>query len=231
MGWTTYARWNSPKDRAAERAEIIRIFTAYSAAPFTATCLMASKVGSTWCLAIRLTPNPGETLPEGHYGGYVRDAEGAITFAAVALTSRPDGEWGYKSLSESMGPLKAEALMRLLALLSPLAGGSEDHAAGWRRRVAEGHARRRGCLKVRPGDRIELDHALRFGGPEPFSARVFEAFAHRAWGSRRARTLYRTLDTPTPQVVAIDLKTLAAGNARPTQTALAAAEEREPADA
>ncbi len=218
MGWTIYDRAHSPADRDAERAEIVRIFTSYSdAATFTASCPMASKVGSTWYLAIRLAPKPGEALSERHTTGYTPDASGAVTFAAVALTSRLHGEWGYKDLCESMGPYEAAAPMRLIGLLSPLVDGREDHAADWRRRVAEGHARRRGRFKVSPGNRIEVDRALAFGGPRPFSARRFEAFSHRAPGRRRARTLFRTLDTPTEQIVAIGLNTLVAANARPIE--------------
>ena len=65
MGWTTYAAYGSPKTREEERSEIVRLYTSLvESAPYTAECLMASKVGSVWYLAIRLTPKPGEAIAE-----------------------------------------------------------------------------------------------------------------------------------------------------------------------
>ena len=218
MGWTTYARRNAPKDRAAERAEIIRIFTAYSAASFTATCLMASKVGRAWYLAIRLAPNPGETLPEGHHAGYVRNVEGAITFAAVALTSRSDSAWGYKGLSESMGPFEAAAPLKLLALLSPLDPAADRYAQAWRDKVRAVHEARRARLTVRAGDVIEVDEPIAFTGG--LTARRFEAFEHRRSSRSRAQLLYRTLDTQQAHTVRLTATVLRERGAR-----LAAPEE------
>ena len=121
MGWTSYAAYCSPKIREEEHADIERLYTSLvESAPYTAECLMASKVGRVWYLAVRLTPKPGVPLAEPPMRGHVPDATGAIVYAGVVLTSRQDGEWGYKDLCESMGPYEASAPLKLLDLLSPL---------------------------------------------------------------------------------------------------------------
>ena len=125
---------------------------------------MASKVGSTWYLAIRLTPKPGQQVAELAMRGYVPDAAGAIVYAGVVLTSRRDGEWGYKAMCETMGPHEAAAPCKLLDLLSPLDPKVETFAAAWRERVAAHHAARRARPKVRPGDVIEFERTHRVHG-------------------------------------------------------------------
>ena len=216
MGWTSYSRWNSPKTREEERAEIIRLYTTLvEEAPYTAECLMASKVGSTWYVAIRLTPKPGREIAGPVMSGCVPDENGAITYAGVILTNRHDGEWGYKDLCESMGPVQAEAPLKLLPLLSPLDPASDRHAQAWRERVAAHHASRRARTRIAPGDRFETREPFTFGTHHggTFAARRFEAFREERPG-RRARTLYRTLDTSWPRVVSIPLEALHAARPR-----------------
>ena len=220
MGWTSYARYNSPKTRAEERAEIVRLYTSLvPEAPYTAECLMASKVGSAWYLAIRLVPKPGEAIAGPVLRGYLPDATGAVTYAGVILTGRHDGEWGYKDMSESMGPSQAEAPLKLLALLSPLDPQAETYAARWRERVTAHHAARRGRARIAPGDRFEVETPFDFSGG--VRAARFEAF-RSAYPGRRATTLYRTLDTPTVQIVRIPQKTLHAAKPRLLEPAVAA---------
>ena len=216
MGWTVYSRWTSPEDRAAERAEVIRLYTAITAeAPYTAECLMASRVGATWYMAVRLAPKPGRRIPERWLAEYARAADGSITYAAVVLTSRQGGEWGYKDLSEGLGPYEAKAPLKLLALLSPLIPDNDRFAADWRERVRAHHAAKRERVKIAPGDRFEVGTSFRFGGGPggDFEARRFEAFLSRRPG-RRARTLYRTLDTDAVHVVRLPLEALHAARPR-----------------
>ncbi|CTQ34820.1 DUF6927 domain-containing protein [Jannaschia rubra] len=194
MGWTTYAAYRSPKTREEERHEIVDLYTDLALdAPYAAECLMASKVGSTWYLAIRLAPKPGRQAAELPMRGYVPDAAGAIVYAGIVLTSRRDGEWGYKDMCETMGPHEAAAPLKLLDLLSPLDPEVETYAAAWRDRVAAHHAARRARPKVRPGDVIEFDEPIEFTGG--LKARRFRAYAYRRHSGTRARILYETLDT------------------------------------
>ena len=70
-------------------------------------------------------------------------------------------------------------------------------------------------MKIAPGVRFETEEPFRFGAHDggTFEARRFEAFRVERHG-RRARTLYRTLDTPAPRVVAIPLEALHAATPR-----------------
>jgi hypothetical protein len=194
MGWTTYAAYCSPKTREEERGEITDLYTDLAAdAPYAAECLMASKVGNTWYLAIRLTPKPDREMPAPLMRSYVPDVAGAIVYAGIVLTSRRDGEWGYKDMCETMGPHEAAAPCKLLDLLSPLDPEVETYAAAWRERVAAHHAARRARPSVRPDDVIEFDEPIEFTGG--LRARRFRAYAYRRHPGARARILYETLDT------------------------------------
>ena len=150
MGWTYCAASCSPTTREEERAEIERLYTdLVDSAPCTAECLMASKVGSVWYLAIRLTPKPGQGPAELPMRGYVPDAVGTVVYAGVALNARQGGEWGYKDLCEAMGPHEAAAPLKLLALLSPLDPETDRHAQAWRDKARATHEAKRKRLKVR----------------------------------------------------------------------------------
>ena len=207
MGWTTYAAYRSPKTREEERGEIVDIYTDLASdAPYTAECLMASKVGRTWYLAIRLAPKPGREMPAPLMRGYVSDAAGMIVYAGIVLTSRRDGEWGYKAMWETMGPHEAAAPLKLLDLLSPLDPEVETYAAAWRERVAAHHAARRTRPKIRPGDVIEFNEPIKFTGG--LKARRFRAHAYRRHPGARPRILYSTLDTRHAHTVRMSAKAI-----------------------
>ena len=155
---------------------------------------MTSKVGSVWYLAIRLTPKAdGHSSADPPMRGYVPDALGRIVYAGVVLTSRQDGEWGYKDLCESMGPHEAGAPLKLLSLLSPLDPEAGHYAQGWRDKVRATHEAKRSRLKVRAGDVIEFPQPVELSGG--LKSRRFEAFAYHRNTRSRAQILYRTLDT------------------------------------
>ena len=213
MGWTSYSRWNSPTTREEERAEIIRLYTTLvEQAPYTAECLMASKVGSTWYVAIRLTPKPGREIAGPVMSGCVPDENGAITYAGVILTNRHGGEWGYKDMCEAMGPIQAEAPLKLLSLLSPLDPETDRHAQAWRDTVRATHEAKRKQLRVRPGDVIEFDHPVEFSGG--LKSRRLMAFAYRRNARSRAQILYRTLDTKHAHTVRMGPKAMRDRGAR-----------------
>lgn len=213
MGWTVYDAGYSPQTREDERAEIVRLYTSLvGTAPYTAECLMASKVGSVWYLAIRLVPKPGHDGSGLPLRGYVPDRAGAIVYAGIVLTSRRDGEWGYKDLSESMGPHEAAAPLKLLALLSPVDPEADTYAGAWRGRVRATHEARRARLKVRAGDVIEFDAPVAFAGG--LTAWRFQAFEHRRSARGRAQILYRTLDTPHPHTVRMNATAMQQRGAR-----------------
>ena len=213
MGWTTYAASCSPKTREEERAEIERLYTKLvDDAPYAAECLMASKLGRVWYLAVRLTPKPGHGPADPPMRGYVPDAAGRMVYAGVVLTSRRDGEWGYKDLCETMGPHEAQAPLRLLDLLSPLDPEAGRYAQGWREKVRAHHAAKRDRLKVRADDVIEFDAPVVFSGG--LTARRFEAFEYHRNAESRAQILYRTLDTVHAHTVRMSAKAMQERGAR-----------------
>jgi hypothetical protein len=144
--------------------------------------------------------------PSSGIGGVRDDAAGAIVYAGIVLTSRRDGEWGYKDMCEIMGPHEAAAPLRLLDLLSPLDPEVETFAARWRERVAAHHAARRARLSVRPGDVVEFDVAVEFTGG--LKVRRFRAYAYRRHPGARARILYETLDTRHAHTVRMSAKAI-----------------------
>ena len=210
MGWTSYAASCSPKTRGEERAEIERLYTKLvDDAPYAAECLMASKVGRVWYLAVRLTPKPGHGPADPPMRGYVPDAAGRIVYAGVVLTSRRDGEWGYKDL---WGPHEAAAPLKLLDLPSPLDPEAGRYAQGWREKVRAHHAAKRDRLKVRAGDVIEFDAPVVFSGG--LKSRRLIAFEYHRNARSRAQILYRTLDTRHAHTVRIGSKVLQDRGAR-----------------
>jgi len=67
---------------------------------------------------------------------------------------RRDG-WGYKDVTESMGPCEYDCPLDLLDLAPPPKGGlAEEWAARWRQKVREYHAAR--CRKYTVGDRVTI---------------------------------------------------------------------------
>lgn len=125
MGWTQYP--NSRLSYAQEKAEMARI-----CAPWPV--LQASKVGSTWYLAVKNE----------------RDV-----FAVVVLVNQRGG-FAYKDMDESMGPTEARAPASLIAKLTPTV---YPHAMEWRERCLKNAAKR----KIKVGDKIVLSSPAHFG--------------------------------------------------------------------
>lgn len=134
----------------------------------TWTVLDSAFVGTTWYAAIhRIRP---AIIKE---DGTTIDAAQNYVFAAVVLTSRRGGEFGYKDMDESMGPNECdcpERIMRLLTPLDQMPDRSGSYAADWRARVA---ARRIEKAKQRvtkatmlPGTIIKTAEPLSYGGKQ-----------------------------------------------------------------
>lgn len=181
MGWTTYAADCSPKTRAEERAEIGRLYTTLvESAPYTAECLIASKVGSVWYLAVRLMPRSGQGIAEPPMRGYVPDDTGRIVYAGVVLTSRRDGEWGYEDLCEAMAPHAAAVPLKLLTLLSPLDPKAGRYAQGWRDEVCATHEAKRDRRKVRRATSSSSNSQSSSAGAEVAEVRGVRILPERA---------------------------------------------------
>lgn len=169
MGWTIYN--HTPTD---ERAEIMRLCTSDHLTP-----LVASKVGSTWYVAIECA-----TADPDHYQ---HDARGHFVFAAVILTTRRGGEWGYKAMEESMGPNEARCPKYILDILSPLNPDAKSYAAEWRQRCEDQRQKKTGAQAFKVGDKIRLPAPLTF--TDGTTADTFTVTTYRR-GSRNMRAYH-----------------------------------------
>ena len=146
MGWLFYTD-RRVRTYADEKAEIARLCTFESDTRKT-ELLKASKVGSTWYAAAKVTSLDGSPVED---ATYVTDEDGSITFAAVFLTRYDEGCWGYKDMEENAGPVESRAPLSLLALLSELMD-PDSYAHGWRRRCRDWAS----IPDYQEGDRIRL---------------------------------------------------------------------------
>ena len=178
MGWLIYN--HTP---ASIRDEIARLCTWESEAGRGYPVHISQK-GNVWYAAVRVEPKEGR-LPSGldATGDYETDATGGYTFAAVFLTSRENGEWGYKSMDETMGPNAADAPLKLIDLLSPT---TNEGARAWRQRCRDNAALASRSLKA--GDVIRLDQPLRF--TDGSERQTFRVSTDKYPGARRSRTVF-----------------------------------------
>ena len=131
MGWTFYTD-RRVQTYAYERAEIVKLCT-YKSPVRQCALVKASKVGTTWYAATKITGSDAAPIED---NTYVTDGDGSITFAAVFLTRYDDGCWGYKDMEESMGPAQSQAPLSILDLLSELKDPN-GYAYAWRQRCRE----------------------------------------------------------------------------------------------
>ena len=178
MGWTYH--YNIPRN---ERAEIEALCT-FENEDRACRPIRTSQVGTVWYLAVevQLKDLTAETY------GYEVDAMGRYVFGVVILTRRSAGEWGYKDMDESMGPVEAQAPLALLDLLSPT---TKEYAISWREQCRKTAAMR--SRKIAHGDCIELTEPLMFkDGCERSKFRVEKV--REPW-AKRANTRFVCLET------------------------------------
>lgn len=155
MGWSYVGR-----DRDQERAEVL------GGLP-EGDILAEGRVGSTWYLAVRSQADPETVL------------------AAVVLTGRDDGMFWTKSTDETMGPVEAQAPLKVLEVLSP---PLNDFAADWRARCREHHERRRMVARLKDGDRVRFGIPVRFQGGGSYDELVVERVRY----GKTRQLLFRT---------------------------------------
>ena len=125
--------------------------------------LKSSFVGSTYYAAIKVQRR-GEATDH---------ASIEYTIAAVVKTSCSQGEFCYKSMDETMGPVLSQCPASILKLLSPLgelerlgvvAGLSLEYASEWRERCLKHAESKKQRVRLKDGDRIKLPYTVRFVG-------------------------------------------------------------------
>ncbi|MGR3391826.1 DUF6927 domain-containing protein [Sagittula sp.] len=183
MGWLIYN--HTP---ASIRDEIARLCT-WTNEDGRGFPVLISRKGSVWYAAVRSEPATGR-LDSGTdaSGSFQTDATGGYTYAAVFLTRRENGGWGYKDMDETAGPVEAEAPAKLLDLLSRTRNA---HALDWRQRCRS-HAARTG-RRLKAGDVIRFAEVLRF--TDGSEGRTFRVNKERFAGANRASTFFTCIET------------------------------------
>lgn len=143
-----------------------------------------SKVGNVVYALIKFTP---KTMGPHQAYGYVRDIDGSYKQIVVFLTSRKNGEFGYKDISESMGPCETKCPVRLIKAASELYK-TGHYAADWRKRCLERASR----PKIVPGVRFKTLNPVSFDNGA-LKLTQWECTTYR----RRTKnmTCYRSLET------------------------------------
>jgi hypothetical protein len=164
MGWTSFAH------HGRGTIDILKDeFKWGSDRPYTCTILDHSQVGATVYMVIEHRPKPGTEWKPDHL--YLNDPDGTYRFIAVIKTERRAGEFAYKDMCESMGPVEQTCPKRLIDLASPLrapepgeTGTGRVWAADWRRKCLENIARKReaGKRKLADGTKIRLSREVNF---------------------------------------------------------------------
>jgi hypothetical protein len=90
------------------------------------------------------------------------DGRGGEVFAIICKVSwnpnsRSGEQFGYKDMTESMGPCEDNCPQHILDLLTPT---DKEYAIDWRRRCAANHRLR--ARKIDDGDRIRLETPVNF---------------------------------------------------------------------
>ncbi|MDT7533106.1 hypothetical protein OVY48_06605 [Sphingobium sp. SA2] len=149
MGWLTMSR-HAMGGHATAKAYLDDQFT-YSRDVEGGTAGL--KVLASSCLQNRTYYAAAQVITNG-VGGEV--------FAIICKVlwnphSKTGEQFGYKDMSESMGPYEDNCPQNILDLLTPT---QSEYALDWRRRCAENLKRR--ARKIEDGDRIKLAAAITF---------------------------------------------------------------------
>lgn len=74
-----------------------------------------------------------------------------VKFLALYLISSDNGRWGYKSISEDMGPTYYDCPLRLIEKMPP---PTNEYSREWREKVQKHHTTVR--AKYEPGDKVTI---------------------------------------------------------------------------
>ncbi len=91
--------------------------------------------------------------------GAQREVIGTVCLIRYSPRDREGYIFGYKDMSEDMGPVEAACPVRILDLLTPT---DNENAQQWRARCRNTAARRAAHPKLRNGDRISFDSPMQF---------------------------------------------------------------------
>ena len=149
MGWTYYAKPSDPK------ADLDRGLTWENADGKRRVLASAMTFSNYWAAVEHTKP----------------DGSREVWAATYLIRFTRDGEFGYKDMSEHMGPYGCDGCPeKILKLLTPLPPpdptreyDGNKSAQEWRDRQFAIHARRKLAKRVKAGTTIRLNEKLRFG--------------------------------------------------------------------
>lgn len=127
MGWTFH--YDTP---VSIKAEIDRMIN-WANAGDSNRVLKSAMVGSTYYAAVEI----------------IRGGKRQVS-AAIFLTTRNRGEWGYKDMDETMGPVASKCPKSILDLLTPT---DSEWANQWRERCRKNLLKTK--VKFKSGDVVE----------------------------------------------------------------------------
>ncbi len=178
MGWLFYCHRVDDVE-----AEIKKLCT-FDSGKVSQAPIYITHHGSTWYAAVKTTFK--NKVPDNVR--YECDLNRSYVFALVFLTRRHDGEWGYKEMTESVGPCEANAPRKLIKMLSPT---SSEWANQWRESCL-----RNATLKSRKlvhGDIIEFPEPLSFTDGK--TASKFRVEKEVQMFGKRKQTVFVAIET------------------------------------
>jgi hypothetical protein len=95
--------------------------------------------------AVMWRENPSENVARSYFG-------------IVFLTTRKNGEFGYKEMGEECGPYHYDAPIKMLDLLDRLSPSDNGYALKWRQACRDKHSRKkaRAAIQWQPGDKVQF---------------------------------------------------------------------------
>jgi hypothetical protein len=157
MGWLYQKH---PIRREQIIPELKRGAIEWDAAETKAEVLDAAIVGGAVYAAVRVTFN-NDNEESGRKAG----SSFVTAFVVLFRNTQRDG-FGFKDMSEAMGPSVNDCPKRIMKLLTPIGewppGADPSFAEEWRKSVMAKHAQTHIFDAIQPGDKIEFPEPLRF---------------------------------------------------------------------
>lgn len=142
MGWTEYT--DTPHKT---RAEMVRDELSQAPAPDSGHAWGFEYMTERGSTVYAVAWHESKTRPRHYYG-------------MVILTSRKDGRFGYKDMSEDAQPYYYDAPVKMLDMLDRLDPNPTEQARTWRQKCREHQAAKKTRTVWKAGDRVDNGRAV-----------------------------------------------------------------------
>lgn len=181
MGWTFYA------SNGRSRLELCIKEIEYENERLIQRVIDSAVVGSVVYMLVERKFKIELTQEDRDNYNYVIDPDGSYRSIAVFLTKSAkraaDGyDFGYKDMSEGMGPVEKSCPKRIIDKASALRDPT-GYAGQWRAACLERIAKRQGKPKLQPGMKIKLEHSVRF--TDGYEGDTFTVITYQRRGKNR----------------------------------------------